>query len=212
MIGRLIRFVFRSGLRWFILTLLGRVVARWVGARTVARATTELEARAERHLPESVARTVVALPDEAKQAAGTALVAGRAARTAARTSSRVVKGTAGASRQVARAVSSTGGGLSQARHLVDDVRDQVRAETEASSRRLKAQYLGTMVGPEAEFDAMLDRRFDPDVDGDAGLSVDDLHEAVPEPVSRGRRRARKPLLGRPQRRSRRYQPPTKPWD
>ena len=212
----LVRLLARLGLRWLLAGALARFVARRVGRSTIERATGELETRAEK-LPAPVARVVTSLPTEAKQIGGSALVAGRAAKVAATTTRR-----AGAVARTTSRRASTGVGAARgAAGAVRGAIDQVRTETEASGRRLRAQYLSATVGPDAATDSLLDLRPQTIEGPPGGAPVsrpsrgldDDPHEFVPTPVGRGRRRARRrrrqPAVNR---RLRTYHPPAKPWD
>lgn len=205
MIGWLIRLAMRLGLRWLILSALVQWIIRRFGRRKVDEATVELDELAAERLPAPVARAVTALPPEAKNVGGSAVVAARAARSAATTSRRAARITGRASRRVSAVPAS-------ARGLVD----RVRHETDASRRRLRSQYLAEMVGPDAATDALLDVRTGPPAADVAAQDdpewVDDPHEWLPDPVPDGRRRFRNrppPLV---QRVRRCYRPVPKPWD
>ncbi|MCP3987642.1 MAG: hypothetical protein GY724_01090 [Actinomycetia bacterium] len=205
-----IRLLSRLGLRWLIIGGAARMVARRLGRSTVQRATEELEAKAE-NLPAPVARAVRALPAEARQVGGSAVVAGRAARSALGTTRRASQLARTTSK---RAASSAGA----ARVAVDSV----KAETEASGRRLRARYLAATVGPNAATDSLLDVRTSPfesdspsrdlDLDSQSPQSQYEPHDRVPGPVGRGRLRSRRraaPVVGRM---GRTYRPSPKPWD
>ncbi len=194
-----IRLLSRLGLRWLIIGGATRMVARRFGRNSVQRATEDLEAKAE-NLPAPVARVVRALPVEARQVGGSAVVAGRAARSAIGTTRRVGYLARTTSR---RAASSVGA----ARAAVDSV----KVETEASGRRLRARYLAATVGPNAATDSLLDIRTSP-VEPDPSDPSNDPHDQVPDPVARGRLRSRRqavPIVGRMRRA---YRPSPKPWD
>lgn len=206
----LARLAIRLGLRWVVAGAVARLVARRFTRSTISAATEELDQRAQ-NLPAPVARAVSALPPEARQMGGTALAAGRAARTAASTSRRA--GT------MARRASRWGwGAAATVRGTAGSVRggvDRVRHESEASRRRLRAQYLSATLGPEAGTDALLDIRTEPDP---PPMSVDDdgldpsLHDEVPGPVRPGRRRRVAVPATPVNRRRRSYRPQPRPWD
>ena len=209
MIGWLLRLIVRIALRWVVVDLAVRWVARRFGRHRVAAATAELETLAAERLPAPVARAVTALPAEAKNVGGSAVVAARAARTAGTTSRRAVRVAGAASRQVT-AVPATARGVA----------GRVRNEAEASRRRLRAQYLAETVGPEAGTEALLDVRaapphHGPGSNGSGTALVDDeedLHAHVPGPVTTGRRRFRPQPPQLVNRVRRTYRPAPKPWD
>lgn len=204
MIAWLFRRVVRMGLRWLVVSAAARWVIGRFGRRRVDAVVEELEAAADERLPAPVARIVNRLPPEAKQLGGSAVVAGRAARTTAAGSRRAVAIAGQTSRRVAAVPGS-------ARHAIERVKD----ETEASGRRLRAQYLAETVGPDAATDALLDVRTEPPAGSsrrsDAMDEVDQLHDSVPGPVARGRRRFRPRAVVPVGRMQRTYRRPTRPW-
>lgn len=194
----LIRLVGRFGLRWLVISGISRYVVRRFGRATVERATEELETKAET-LPAPVARAVQALPAEARQVGGSAVVAGRAAKTAVGTTRRVGRLARTSSRRAASGVGAARAAL-----------DTVKTETETSRRRFRAQYLAATVGTATATDSLLDVRTSPPVLDPADL--DDPHDQVSSPVSRRRFRSRRratPLVGRVRRG---YRPALKPWE
>ncbi|MEM8926287.1 MAG: hypothetical protein AAGD35_22505 [Actinomycetota bacterium] len=204
MIGWLVRLAMRLGLRWLILSALVQWAIRRFGRRKVDEARVELDELAAERLPAPVARAVTALPPEAKNVGGSAVVAARAARSAASTSRRAARFAGRASNQVSSVPASARG-----------LADRVRHETAASRRRLRSQYLAEMVGPDAATDALLDIRTEPPFDGpvdDDGEWAESPHEWVPDPVAGGRRRFRRRPAPSVPRMRRSYRPAPKPWD
>jgi hypothetical protein len=205
-----LRLAVRAGWRWLVLAAGARFVLRRLSRRAVERATAELEASAHNRLPVPVARAVSSLPPGVRSAGGTALVAGRTARTA------FTRG------RQARRVTQTRHRQLQARWAsARATLDRMQDETDASTRRLRSRYLGAAVGPSAAVDALVDRVGssrplveDPLLGGPDPFHGDpvDPHAAVAPPVSPGRRRGRR-APGAPANRPRRtYRPPPKPWD
>ena len=131
MIRLSMRVMSRLGLRWMLAGAVTRHVIRRASRATVARATADLETKAQERLPAPLANAVSALPPEAKQIGGSALVAGRAARGAMVTTRRV----GGLASSTSRRAPGGGGPLGGVVRVF-------RAETEAGTRRLRAQYLG----------------------------------------------------------------------
>lgn len=197
MIGWMLRFLTRLGLRWVVAGAVARYLARRFGRTTVERATEELEVKAQERLPAPLANLVTALPPEAKQIGGSAVVAGRAARGAVNTSRRVGEVATSASRRASAGAGSVRGVL-----------DGVREETESSRRRLQARYLGAQFGADAATDSLLDLRSQPEPRG----PDDDLHQRVPSSVASGRRRAIRQTPRVVQRVRRTYRPVRKPWE
>lgn len=197
MIGWFIRLLTRLGLRWVVAGAVVRYLARRFGRTTVERATEELELKAQERLPAPLSNLVTALPPEAKQIGGSAVVAGRAARGAVNTSRRMGEVATSTSRRA-----SAGAGS------VRSILDGVRVETESSRRRLIARYLGAQFGRDAATDALLDLRDGPGADG----PEHDLHEKVPPSVASGRRRALRPKRQSVDRVRRTYRPISKPWE
>jgi hypothetical protein len=197
----LVRLLARLGLRWLIVSGISRYVVRRFGRASVERATEELETRAET-LPAPVARMVRALPVEARQVGGSAVVAGRATRSAVDTTRRVGRLARTSSRQAAS-------GVGAARAAVDTV----RTETENSRRRFRARYLAATMGPAAATDSLLDVRTSPPmVEPIEPEELDDPHDRVPEPVSRRRFRSRRRASSPVGRVRRSYRPDPKPWE
>lgn len=200
---RLFRLLGRLGLRWMVLGSLARYAARRFGRSTIDRATDDLEARARERLPAPVADLVSSLPVEAKRAGGSAIVAGRAARTAVTTSRRAGQvATVGTRRAVA--------GAGAFRTVATRLRD----ESDASARHLRARYLAATEGRDAATDSLLDLR---PAELSGGLSAgdesaDDPHVGVPDPVLSGRRRSRRRSKPTVDRMRRGYRPALKPWD
>jgi len=204
---RLFRLLGRLGLRWMVVGAVARVAGRYVGRSTVERAGRDLEAKAQDRLPAPMARAVSALPPEALQVGGTAVVAGRAAKGAVTT-------TRQAGRLARTGTQRATAGISAARSVLD----QVRSETEASTRRLRARYLDAALGSEAATDSLLDRRAAPRPELDVWADPHDIdphdadpHNTVPAPVAPGRRRSRRRPRKLAERVRRSYRPTEKPW-
>ena len=191
----LIRLLSRLGLRWLVIGVVARFVARKFGRRTVERAADELEAKANQVLPAPVARAVSALPVEVRHVGGSALVAGRAARTAVNTSRRAGRFATSTSRRVVS-------GVGAARAAVRTVKE----ETDASTRQLRARYLEATVSREAATNSMLSTRA---LDS---RSLDDPHDLVPGPVPAGRMRSRRRPSQVVHRIRRSYRPTPKAWE
>lgn len=194
---RLFRLLSRLGLRWVILGAISRFVARRFGRSTVERAGRDLEERAQERLPAPVAKVVSNLPPEVLNAGGSAVVAGRAARGAVHTTRRASQLATGGTRRAAA-------GFGAARSALDQVRD----ESDASGRRLRARYLDATIGPGAATDALLDRR----PAAIEELDLDSPHDEVPQPVTKGRMRRRRRPLPTVNRMRRGYRPEPKAWD
>ena len=224
----LYRLLSRLGLRWLVISAIGRYVVRRLGQATVEQAGRDLQATAEDRLPAPLDRAVSSLPPEAVQLGGTAVVAGRAARGAVVTTRRAGRVASGATRRGAAGIGAARSIAERSRAAIDDVRDQLATETDSSRRRLRARYLGATVGPSAATDALLDARVTGATDHDriedddrhptdAINAVDtigdtDPHDRVPEPVTPGRRRRRRTRPALIDRVQRTYRPPSKPWD
>lgn len=194
---RLVRLFSRLGLRWVVFGAIARFLARRFGQATVERAGRDLEAKAQERLPAPVAKAVAALPPEAINVGGTAVVAGRAMKGAVSTTRR-------AGQLAGNGTRRAGAGVEAVKSLADEI----RAESESGTRRLRARYLDATMGPGAATDALLDVRSS----GGPDLDLDDPHDTVPDPVARGRRRARRsarPLVDRVRRQ---YRPEPKAWD
>jgi len=218
----IIRLLGRFGLRWLIVGAVGPWLAGRLGRRTVARATEDLEAKVQEKLPAPVAKAVSALPLEARQLGGSAVVATRAARTTVSTTRRAGRLAVSASRSARSGVGTAKGTIDTARGAVA----AVRTETDQSARSLRARYLAATVGPGAATDSLLDLRSErsgaqhlvspPGDDGPADLNLDngevDPHDLVPGAVTPGRRRSRRrpvPVVGRMRRT---YHRQVRPWD
>lgn len=210
MIGLLLRLAGRFGFRWFLVGAVARFVARRLGQATVERAGRELEAKARERLPDPVARVVPPLPTEAVQAGGSAVVAGRAVKGAVSGTRRAGRAMAGGRRRLAAMLDATTRPLDTTVELARRARDEVRAQLEATARELTARRRDAALGPDEATDALLDVR--PAPSPIVRPTVDELHEAVPEPVRRGRRRPRRPRRRLVARAARNYRPPTKAWE
>lgn len=184
----------RGGLRWLALAALGRYVLRHLRRSAVERAAAELEARAHQRLPAPMARAVSALPPEIRNVGGSAVVATRAARRTVSGGRRAGRLTRDGRAQVVASWDSARGAV-----------DRLRSETDDSTRRLRSRYLAATVGPEAATDALLD------VAAHHRAEIDPL-SAVVGPVRPGRWRARPRARSGPDRPSRTYRPPPKPWE
>ena len=189
-----LRLARRGGLRWLVAAALGRLVLRHLSHSAVERAAAELEAKAHQRLPAPMARALSALPPEVRNVGGSALVATRAARRTVSGGRRAGRLTRDGRAQVTARVDSAWG-----------VVGRLRAERDDSARRLRSRYLAATVGPDAATDALLDVA-SPD------RVLADPHLGVAEPVRPGRRRARPRRRSGPDRPSRSYRPPPKPWD
>lgn len=193
----------RFGLRWLVLRAAVRFVGRRFGRATIERAALDLEAVARERLPAPVARAVSALPPEARTASGSAVVAGRAARGAYTATRRAGRAATIGTRRLTATVEG-------ARAAPARFREQLRTETEASERELRARYIEASFGAAAATDSLLDVRSRSGLDRSA--ADHDPHVDVPPPVPVGRRRFR-PRLPRAVNRVRRtYRQPAKPWD
>lgn len=209
------------GLRWMVVAALGRFVVRRLSRSAVERAAADLEARARDRLPAPAARAVAALPPPVLHAGGSAVVATRAARSALAGGRRAHRVTRRGRDRVGAGVGAARGGWAR-----------IQGETDATARSLRSRLIRATLGPTAATDALLDRHrvgsgadevdlvdaADPApvkavdvVDRHPG-GTDDPHDRVASPVTPGRRRARPALPSRPDRASRRYQVPPKPWD
>ena len=200
---RLLTFVISRAVRW----VAGPLAVRWLLGRLSRSALdtvgAELDDRAEQRLPASLAKAVVAAPQPVRDIGASAVVATRAARvagTAARYTGRGVKTATASGRSMRRAIGR--------RTDVSLVAAELRRETDAATRQLRARYLGNAHGPSAATDALLDLRA---AETNETGAVDPLDE-VPPPIGPGRRRHRRRRQATVDRPSRSYQRPAKPWD
>lgn len=205
-----LRMAGRAGLRGLVVAAVGRFVLRRLHRGAVEKAAAELEARAHERLPAPVARAVSSLPPGLRHAGGSALVAGRTARGAVHGGRRAGRALA-TGREVATTIRRPLGPDSPAAAVMA----RIQAETDASTRRLRSRYLAATGDPDGATDALLDVRR-PAVDAEPAPAPHDTepapdpHDAVAPPVTRGRRRTRRPAPV--SRRHKTYRPPRKPWD
>jgi hypothetical protein len=190
-----VRLSLRGGLRWVVVAAAARFVVRRLSRGAVERATAELEARAHQRLPAPVARAVSALPPEVRTAGGSAVVAARAAR-------RTLSG----GRAVTRAGRSGTAQVLAVRFGVRNRWGELHDGTDEAARQLRARYLRWSDGPDAATDSLLDLR------SETGGEPVEPHDVVPGPILRGRRRAHRRPVTRPDRPSRTYRRPARPWD
>jgi len=213
--GVIFRLISRLGLRWLIVSAIGRYLIRRFGRSTIERAGRDLEYTARHRLPAPMADAIPSLPPEAVQLGGSVVVAGRAAKGAVSTTRRASRLASDATGRTSAGIgavrSAFGRGLDSVDSAVEGARSQLGSEVEQSRRRMRATYLEATVGQDAATDALLDARSAAASELGQPEPVDP-HESVPEPVASGRRRHRRrrpPLVDR-MRRS--YRPPARPWD
>ncbi len=198
-----LRMAGRAGLRWLLVAAVGRFVVGRLRRSAVDKAAAELEAKAHERLPAPVARAVSSLPPVVRQAGGSAVVAGRTARGAVQGGRRAGRAL-GAGREAAATIRRPLRPGSPAAEMVA----RIQAETELSTRLLRSRYLAATGDPDGATDALLDTR-QPALDPDPAAGPDP-HDAVAPPVTRDRRRPRRPAPS--PRRHKSYRPPRKPWD
>lgn len=226
------RLVTRLGLRWMIVSALGRFLIRRYGRSTIERAGRELETTARNRLPAPVSSVLPSLPPEAIQLGGSAVVAGRAARSAVVTTRRAGRLATGATVRTSAGIGAVRTFVDRGLGSVDGVRGHLVDEVDRSERELRASFLDATAGPVAATDALIDARGDrfeiDDRDTDSpslhgpnlhgpnpyvpNLHSPDLHSTVPDPVASGRRRYRRRSLPVVNRMRRGYRRPAKPWD
>lgn len=208
--GMIFRLVSRLGLRWVIVSAIGRYLIRRYGRSTIERAGRDLESTARQRLPAPVANAIPTLPPEAVQLGGSAVVAGRAAKGAITTTRRAGRLAGDATARTANGVGAARAVIGRGRDTLDAARAQFSDEIDDSERRMRSDFLESTMGSDAATDALLDvRRFEA---SGAGEDPIDPHESVPDPVAAGRRRHRRltaPLVNRVRRG---YRPPVRPWD
>ncbi len=189
-------------LRWFAIGTLVRFLLKRTTARSVERATADVEER----LPAPVRKVMEIVPADAARVGGQAVVMGRTAR-------RVALGTRRASQVAGDRRRRVSEGIERLRSIGGDVAH----EAETRRRELKAEYLRVTEGNGAADDALLDlRRGEPGredrYEGYDGRYEDELPEMT-EPVRPGRWRAERRIgpatVNRVQRS---YRPRSKPWD
>jgi hypothetical protein len=198
-------------LRWFAIGTLVRFLLKRTAARSVDRATADLEHR----LPEPIRKALDVVPADAMRAGGSAVVAGRTAR-------RVATGTRTASRLAGDRRQRVMAGVNRFR----SIGTEIAREAEHKRRELKSEYLRATGGHAEADDALLDLRGtdlahdrhraaghgDDRTDDDRYGHEAELPDVLP-PVRAGRWRAERRIgttvVGRVQRT---YRRPSRPWD
>ena len=215
----LFRLLFGRRLKWLAVGTIVRFLARRTTSRRVEAAVDQASHDIAERLPRPVARAVDAVPVDLTRTAGSAVVAGQAARRAAATSRRIGRASASGGRRVAGAVDR-----------VRTIRTDLYDETERRRLELQDRYLRATEGPEAADEAWLEVRTRADAVTDTGTESvarsgpggrsgnrhradgprshpEDPLPALDEPVRAGRwradRRSPRPLVGRVQRSYRR---------
>lgn len=183
----LLSLVFRR-FRWVALGAALRTLTRRSRERTVDDATRELAQR----LPESVVNAFDAAPGDLLRVGGSAVAAGRTARSLGHGSRRV----GSATRRLRRRWSDPAG-------AAREIRGQWRRESELAERELWAEYHRAQGDHDAADDALLDRRHRPEATP---------LPSIPDPVRSGRPHRNRPVARLANRAQRTYRQATKPWD
>ncbi len=176
--------------RWIALGAALRSLTRRTRERSVTDATEELAQR----LPSAVVKAADAAPGDLLRIGGSAMAAGRTARTVGDRSRRL----GSATRTLRRRWSNPG-------DSVRELREQWRRESELARRELWAEYHRAQGDHGTADEVLLDRR-------GVDRSQDEPLPSVPQPVRPGRppvRRAARTVVNRAQRTYRRT---PKPWD
>lgn len=200
--SRLLWRLFGRRLRWLAAGAAVRFALRRSAARSVDRATADLEDR----LPAPVRRALDMVPADAARAGGSAVVAARTARKVAVSS-----------RTASKAVNDRRRRVTEHWHRLRSIGTEIGAEAESKRRELKAEYLRATDRPGEADDVLLDVRAG-GAAGDNGSGADaDLRDqpldSIAQPVRPGRRRARRPVPAPPVNRAQRsYRPRSMPWD